>query len=177
MFGIFKNFDKNKNKTQISAEIPQADVREKIYVKGAKIAYYPHLIEEFKEEHAHLFSIYSSIVDSYENNQIDNIYSNLKKFKQALVDHLMKENILLYVFLKYLYIENNEKKNFAYKMQKEMTTIGGGILDFIHRATSDSFEYNREFKKELDGIGNALVARVEIEESELYSLYKQPGNI
>lgn len=177
MFWIFKKQDKTKHDAQIVTEGLQPKEEPKVYVKGAKIAYYPNLVEEFKEEHAQLFSLYTEIVKNYEENQVDRVSSNLKEFKQVLVDHLMRENILLYIFLKYLYVENIEHKNYAYKMQKEMTTIGNSVFDFIKRATSDSFEYNSEFKSELDAIGAALIERVELEESSLYSLYVHPEKV
>lgn len=177
MFWKFKKQDKIKPDAKIVNEGLQLKEEPKVYVKGAKIAYYPNLVDEFKEEHAQLFSLYAEIVTNYEGNQMARVSSNLKEFKRVLVDHLMKENILLYIFLKYLYVENIEYKNFAYKMQKEMTTIGDSVFDFIQRATSESFEYNSEFKSELDGIGAALVERVELEESSLYSLYVHPEQV
>lgn len=172
-----KKQDKTTHDAHILAEGLQPKEEPKVYVKGAKIAYYPNLIEEFKKEHAQLFSLYTEIVKNYEQTQIDKVSSNLKEFKRVLVDHLMKENILLYIFLKYLYVENIEHKNFAYKMQKEMTIIGNSVFDFIQRTTSDSFEYNREFKSELDAIGVALTERVELEESSLYNLYVHPEKV
>lgn len=177
MFGIFKKRDKSTQTTENLPETSNPPDETKVYVKGAKIAYYPNLINEFKEEHAQLFSLYSEIVQDYEQGRTENIADTLREFKRTLVDHLMRENILLYVFLKYLYVDNNEHKQFAYKMQKEMTSIGNSVFDFIQRAAEDSYEYNSEFKRELDAIGTIFVERVELEETSLYNLYVHPDNV
>ena len=181
MFGFFKD---KKRKVGIKEETATETVssqesitEEKIYLKGTKISWHKNLINEFTDEHKQLLDIFTAISAAYERKEYTSVQQHLKGFKRNLIAHILKENILLYAYLKYFYAEDAVNRELAKNMQKEMTAIGSIVFGFIQKMTETGAEFDDTFKKELDAIGKQLVQRIQIEENSLYDLYVHPKMI
>lgn len=181
MFGFFKRNKEIKvgageNRFPASSSI-KTDIEEKIYVKGTRISWHNNLIEEFKNEHVMLITLFSSIVAALNRGESSSVRLYLKEFKRELIAHILRENVLLYVYLKYLYIDDPNKRDLARRMQKEMTAIGNMVFVFITKATAEEAVYDDAFRKELEAIGEQLSRRIQVEEEGLYSLYTHPESV
>ncbi|BCL61758.1 hypothetical protein DGMP_24510 [Desulfomarina profundi] len=181
MFGFFKRNKEvtvggRKNRFPVSSSV-KTDIEEKIYVKGTRISWHNDLIEEFKDEHVMLISLFSSIVAALDRGDCSSVRLYLKEFKRELISHILRENVLLYVYLKYLYIDDRNKRDLARKMQKEMTAIGNMVFVFISKATAEGAVYDDDFRKELEAVGEQLTRRIQVEEEGLYNLYTHPESV
>jgi iron-sulfur cluster repair protein YtfE (RIC family) len=178
MFGFFKD---RKRKAEIKGEAAtelvstqKPNIEEKIYLKGTKISWHKNLIGEFTSEHKQLLDLFTAVSVAYERKEYTSVQQHLKDFKRNLIAHILKENILLYAYLKYFYAEDAINRELAKNMQKEMTAIGSVVFSFIQKMTETDAKFDDAFKKELDAIGTQLVQRIQIEENSLYDLYVHP---
>ncbi len=149
----------------------------KAYAKGGKIAYHPELISELKQEHGDLLDLFIALVKSSRSGEKDETRNLLATFKRRLVSHILKENVQFYVYVKYLFVDDEVNCELAKTMQLEMSDIGKSVLDFIARSLEDKALYDSNFQKELDQIGNVLTERIKIEEERLYGLYLHPDAV
>lgn len=174
MFGFFKQ---KKKSTEGITSSENSTSEEKIYLKGTKISWHQNLIDEFIDEHKQLITLFTAVSNAYDQKDFISVQQYLKEFKRALIAHILKENILLYVYLKYFYAEDSVNKELAKSMQKEMSAIGSVAFTFIQNATEADAEPDDTFKKELDAIGMQLIERIRIEENSLYNLYVHPEEV
>ena len=181
MFGFFKNRKRKAGVTgEAATEIAstqKSNIEEKIYLQGTKISWHKNLISEFSSEHKQLLDIFTAVSTAYERKEYTSVQQHLKDFKRNLIAHILKENILLYVYLKYYYAEGTVNRELAKNMQKEMTAIGSIVFGFIQKMTETGAKFDDTFKKELDAIGKQLVQRIQIEENSLYDLYVHPKRV
>ncbi len=140
---------------------------------GTTITYDPHLIEKLKSDHKTLLSMYGTVAEAAAKGEVSRIDSLLRGFKVALQDHLLLENIRLYVYLTHHLADDDTNSEIINDFRREMSRIGRTVMDFLRRYTDNPIpgtEVN-EFRHELELIGEVLTARIEREESSLYPLY------
>ena len=134
------------------------------------------LILQLKEEHVrlvHLFeSVKSGISDKTEDTQ--ELIGNLRDLKETLAAHLELEDKLLYPKLA------NSGKEEAVKLGKkfsgEMIGITNAALAFFGKyiiIEASKLKNNADFEKELSGIIEVVVKRVEVEENILFPAYEK----
>ncbi len=175
MFGFFRRKKKQKSAEQSVVNTQPTAKEQPSFVQGAKIAYQPELIDQFKKDHKELLTLFTNIVNAAEGRDTVQIPALLTEFKRRIMGHLLQENIQLYVYLKYLYADDSMTSELTKSMQKEMSAIGKTVLDFISKYTAKGAKYDQEFRDGLQGIGAVLVERIKVEEENLYGLYLPPG--
>ena len=136
-----------------------------------QIPYKENLVPTLLSEHQVLLRIYSDTLEAAKNGDTDLTKLKLGKFKDLFTAHLTKESVFLYTYLNQS-LNNDDAVNISKEMQTEMHGIGGAVNDFLKLYMSDSAVIDGKFIKELEGIGGALVKRIENEESQLYPTYK-----
>ncbi len=144
------------------------------YAKGTAIRYDEYLVDKLKDDHQELLRQYTEIGNSVDKRDYKKCNEILGRFKARLTDHLLNENVKLYVFLD-CHMENDEMNAALVRsFRQEMDKIGKVVMDFLRRyqklTVSDANA--KEFKQELSNIGNVLVDRINREESTLYSMYE-----
>lgn len=162
MFGFIK-IKKKPTKNPITKFAPNTKIRHDV-----------NLIHTLTSEHRMLLAIYRRIEATYNKKQYSALPSLLLEFKDLLTGHLLKENVSLYVYLKYSLIDDPSNFELMQSMQNEMSTIGRIVFRFLKMATSENVQYDENFKREFDSIGLALVRRIQNEESMLYPIYGEP---
>ncbi len=180
---MFSRFRK-KNKTAVedteqvvvSSVTPKQEAP-KEYLKGTKISYHPELIDQFKKDHRELLEIFTDVVTASKDGDMERVPVLLIEFKRRIIGHLLQENVQLYVYLKYLFVDDAANRELAKTMQKEMAAIGKVLFEFIVRFTDENVNYDQAFQQELEGIGAVLVERIKLEEENLYSLYVHPSEL
>ena len=141
------------------------------------VTYDPQLIEGLKDDHERLLQLYGSCVIATEARQFDRIGGALMDFRSLFNQHVVTENIRFYLYLIGLTREGSSEYKFLVSKRKEMGTIQRAVSDFIKTwvaedGTSLVNDSNlRTFKEQLVVTGKALVERVQMEESVLYTLY------
>jgi len=174
MFGLFRS---RKESNKHSKKQHDDVVGSELYAPNTRIRYDNNLIHNLTNEHRLLLDLYRKIEAAYSHRHMRLLPELLIEFKDLLIGHLLKENVNLYVYLKYSLQDDPTNLELMKHMQEEMGEIGRVIFRFLKEATAENAIYDDQFKKEFDGIGNALVRRIKNEEIMLYPIYLEPQKL
>ncbi|HED34133.1 MAG TPA: hemerythrin domain-containing protein [Gammaproteobacteria bacterium] len=163
-FGLFKK----KSKPAISEQ--------SYAVSGTNIHYKPNLISNLEDDHVSLLNLYGNIKAASESGNYKKTAEFLSIFRDELEDHLLKENINLYIYLTHQLKGDALNTGLISKFRKEMNGIATLTLRFLEKYESidSNIDLQKEFAEEFAFIGNALGKRIKREESMLYTLYAPP---
>lgn len=142
---------------------------------NSEIVYRKNLVDNLKHDHQNLLSLYGVILKSANELKYTEIIQNLEEFKLNFSTHLQAENVKLYVFLEqHLKNEDEEFKKMR-KYRREMRDIESAVNKFLNSWIESGVTQHTvaEFKQQLKSIGEALVKRIESEETSLYPMYNQ----
>lgn len=165
LFGMFGGNKEKDTAQQASAASSTAP--------GTAISFDPVLIGRLTQDHRHLVDIYKKIHTALEHKDVNGIRAGLLQFRDTLQAHLLLENVKLYIYLAHRLAGNEDSSQIVHDMRREMMGIGRVVMDFLRKYTEAPISPAQlpAFKTELDGIGAALVNRIEREEGALYPLY------
>lgn len=154
---------------------PQQKTTHKQLSNQVQIAYKPDLINSLKDDHKKLFAIYGKIIDLANNDDFLKIPGKLAQLKLALQGHVLVENVQFYVYVQERHKDDPINIEFIKDVRREMNGIARVVVDFVKKYQMQIFtnEVKATFLEELKGIGEALTQRIEMEESQLYTLYIQ----
>jgi regulator of sigma D len=140
---------------------------------GTAISYDASLVPKLTQDHRQLVDIYKQVQAALARNDLKGVRDRLQQFRGALQEHLLAENVKLYVYLARNVANDEDSSQLVNDMRREMMGIGRVVMDFLRKYTETPINpaEARQFKTELDGIGSALVQRIQREESALYPLY------
>lgn len=144
----------------------------------AEITYKPDLIEQLKSEHRLLEKSFGALVHAQGLGDYDTCVTHLKRFTSILRAHLLKENTLLYVYLKYALQNDGESSQLVHSMRIEMQQIGKVLNQFATEYVSAPWDEEKRMHLDTDlkKIAGALQQRIGQEESVLYPLYLPPSH-
>lgn len=140
---------------------------------SAGISFNPNLIAKLKDDHQDLFAIYTRLHEAGISARFTKITDDLIVLRRAFNGHILLENVRFYVYLERLLKNHSEERNYVHSLRKDMNGIASAVSTFCDKWITNpvSAKTQAEFNNELQGIGGALTARVELEESTLYTLY------
>ncbi len=170
MFGLFKN--KNTNE-EPQPEQTGASETEAHTAPGTEIRYSPTLIEELKSDHQQLFAGYMSIKANFDRGDYATVSQQLNDFRFVLHNHLLTENVRLYIYLGGILNQDPTKAEMIRGFRQEMEGIGKTAIRLLkkYEALSINTELATPFAQDFAAIGAILTERVKKEESVLYPLY------
>jgi FAD/FMN-containing dehydrogenase len=139
------------------------------------IAYDPHLVTKLKGDHQDMLALYTRLLNAAETGRPESLHGDLILFRRIFQGHILMESVRFYVYLDRLLAEHPSVRDEARAVRKDMNAIAKAVADFIHVWISSPIKVQAlpQFMTDLKGIGAALVARVELEESSLYTLYTE----
>ncbi len=160
VFGKSDNQVKKKEKVKLSHD--------------SGVPYNNDLISVLKKDHKQLKQEFEKIIKSSKNKNFKILKRNIKTFKITFEIHNYSEKIQFYLYLKNYYKDMNEE-SFINNMADSAEKVYQDIIHFLKKYESIEFndQYHELFKKELEAIEKVLKSRIDIEESELYQLYKK----
>lgn len=176
-FSIFqsKSQPKAQNNPPPKNIVPSAPAPAVAPVAPASIGipFNPNLIAKLKGDHQDLFAIYTRLHDSGISARFAKITDDLIVLRRTFNGHILLENVRFYVYLEKLLKNHSEERKYVHSLRKDMNGIAGAVSTFCDKWITNpvSAKTQAEFNTELQGIGGALTARVELEESTLYTLY------
>ena len=140
---------------------------------GTGIRHDPRLIDALKEDHRLLLDIYTAIDAARRAEDLLSVQTRLGQFRMVLQDHLLKENVRLYVYLEHVLRGDSVSHELMHGFRHEMDDIGRVVVGFLgkYREIGIHPELAGEFAKDFAAIGDALVARIRREEETLYPMY------
>jgi len=134
------------------------------------------LIQQFKQEHVNIVHLFEGVKSGISDEAVDaqSLIGELRGLKEILVAHLELEDKLLYP--KLASSEAEEARELGKKFSEEMSKISNAALAFFGKyvtVEASELKNNAEFEKELSGIIEVVVKRVEIEENTLFPAYEK----
>ena len=165
MFNFFKKKNKTTEKNQQLSHV----------APGTQIHYIPDLIENLQEDHKELLTIFGQINTAFEAENYRFVTEKLKIFKMKLTDHLLVENIRLYIYLGHEFTQDEATSDLIKSFRSEMNQISKVVMSFLTKYETIGVDKGlaETFGKDLNNIGSALVERINREEHTLYPLYMQ----
>ena len=140
---------------------------------GTDIRFDPSLIGGLKSDHQTLLNLYRQIKSAFDTRQYEAVSKKLDEFRSALQEHLLTENIRLYIYLPHMFKTDETNFELIRGFRKEMDDIAKTALNFLkkYEAIGVDPELAPSFAKDFDTIGQMLGTRIQKEESVLYPLY------
>ncbi|MCL2309379.1 MAG: hemerythrin domain-containing protein [Proteobacteria bacterium] len=138
-----------------------------------EISYDDGLIEKLTTDHIKLLHLFGEIKTAAEQENYAALPGLLSTFRLALQTHLMLENVKFYAYVQQHLEKDSETLIFINDVKREMDGIVRAAMRFsnTYKTQKAVMEKPADFLKELGGIGEALVKRVTLEETRLYTLY------
>ena len=133
------------------------------------------LISQLKKEHVEIMHGFESIKSEIAEGKPGDadLINELRELKNILVGHLDLEDKMLYPGL---VKAGGEAKELGEKFSEEMLGISKTALAFFGKYMSETIGdllQSSEFRKELDGIIQAVTKRVDAEENTLFPAYEK----
>jgi hypothetical protein len=170
LFGGKKSASKSEA-AQTAAPAPQ------VSAPGTRISHDPALIATLKDDHQLLLQIFGAIGQAAKSGDLGEVEKRLNHFRTVLMDHLLKENVRLYVYLEHLLIADPPSRQLIHEFRHEMDAIGKVVVGFLgkYKTIASQPELTAGLNGDLAAIGEALVARIQREEGTLYPMYQAPN--
>lgn len=143
---------------------------------GTQIHHDVGLIAGFKEDHRNLLAKYQQIDAAAKAGDFAAVQALLGEFQSLLTDHLLKENVRLYVYLEHLLLADPVSHQMMHGFRHEMDVIGRTVVGFLgkYKTIAADPALAATFPADLAAIGQALGARIKREEDVLYPMYVPP---
>lgn len=156
-----------------TTESQQAKELADIIAPGTQIQHHPELIDSLKADHARLLSLYSEIKQSFDSAEYEEVSQQLENFKMELQDHLLTENIKLYIYLDHMLGNDEMNSTLIKNFRKEMDEIAKVALWFLskYEANGVDIDLPPSFETDFYVIGKVLIQRIKREDEVLYPLY------
>lgn len=144
---------------------------------GTSIHHDADLVAGLKSDHQRLLTTFQSIAAASMSGNLPVVQNLLGQFQTMLMDHLLKENVRLYVYLEHLLKDDPVSHEMMHGFRHEMDAIGRVVVGFLgkYKDIGSHPELAASFATDLKGIGEALVARIKREEDILYPMYAAPA--
>lgn len=138
------------------------------------IAYDAALVDTLKDDHQQLLQVFTDIRQAGNEGRFAHLAQLLEQFKLALLNHVALENVKFYVYMQNHAGMDAATLGFIAGVRKEMNGIARTVGKFVdaHLASVPSYATLPRFNEELHQVGEVLAKRIELEETQLYSLYR-----
>lgn len=140
------------------------------FAPNTKIAYKPHLIPTLQKEHQQLLDVYERASVAAHARIPKRSKKLLEQFKDLFVDHVLRENTSLYIYLQHSAQGTTSQKAIR-SVKSEMEQIGREVMQFLDYGTKESTEIDDEFLQRMDKISEILHRRIKQEEGYVYPNY------
>lgn len=149
----------------------------KLFAPNTEIPFKPALVKDLKRENRTILAALKLLKDKIKQNDIETSREMLVELKRAILDHFIKENVSLFVYIKAITHDDVDKHHLLKELKREMDGVQSMMFLFfstylnIELSTDDLYA----MEQELSVIGKVMQWRVKREEKELYPLYVAPA--
>jgi regulator of sigma D len=165
---IFSWLFRNKEKPE-----PPTSTQQKT---NSSIRFRPDLVEKLTSGHRSIVIIYQEINTLFQKGDYLQMRIKLNEFKRVLQGHVIVENVQFYTYLENKLQNDATNLEFIRDVRKEMNGIAHAVVQFTKKYDKASFsdeEVKESFLQDIKEIGKVLTQRVEMEETQLYTLYEE----
>lgn len=140
---------------------------------GTHIGYHPELVSQLEGDHQNLLRIMGTVGQALAAHDLKAVVQRLDEFRSAIQDHLLTENVRLYVYLEHALVQDPVSHALIHEFRREMDGIGKAVLNFLakYRELERQPDLVHTFGDDLYAVGKVLAERIRREEAMLYPLY------
>lgn len=141
---------------------------------GTRIGYDPLLLDQLRRDHRKILDLFAVTQSLLTSRDYAGVQRKLGEFRVMLQDHLLTTNTKLYIYVSRQLAEDSVYSSLINTVRREMLDNSRRIMDFLRTYCALRLDDNSSqmFQTELLSIGEALMQRVEREESSLFPLYQ-----
>ena len=145
------------------------------FAPGTKIRYNPDLIETLKRNHQACWELYGQIKAAAKSDDRPLIQQKLKEFRISFMQHILTENVSLYVYLTKFYGDDKSTVDLVKKTRSEMDKVGKTVRAFMQKYETMDVEDSMfaTFSEGLESVIQELDKRIATVEKSIYPLYSQ----
>lgn len=128
------------------------------------------LVKAWKTEHKEIGELAGKIIESYDNNNLDDTKKHLNSLKHLVVEHLMQEDLAFYNLLKN---SKNLDSTTVEHIKDFIETFKGtktALMNFISKYALEGTKLDDDFLIAFKGLVRLVVERINYEESNLYDV-------
>ncbi len=103
---------------------------------GTDIAYDPELVDSLKGDHQALLVIFNNITAAFKKENYTKVAGELKEFRTLLQSHLLTENVRFYIYLQRQLAGSHLDTELILGFRKEMDGIGRAVIRFLDKYES-----------------------------------------
>ncbi len=141
-----------------------------LFRQNKGITYNSKKVKKWQTEHQKLGEYATAIIAAYEARQMKKAHKLLSKLKDLALEHLMDEDETFFKLMRNAKEEDEQVVTHIKEFRNSFRDVKIVLFDFLVKYTSPNAKLDRVFKDTLDQILQALVARIEFEEKNLYAL-------
>ena len=138
--------------------------------KNEDITHNAKKVKKWHSEHRKLEEYAGKVLSAYDKQDIKQTRKYLNKLELLALNHLMNEDVTFFELLKKSKGHDTKVVSAINEFRHSFMDIKKALFHFFIYYTNPKNDLDTLFKKKLDGIISALVARIEFEEQNLYVL-------
>lgn len=142
--------------------------------KKQRITYDDSLIRLLEKEHELLLESFGrTLTDGFESGNFTLLCTQLSEFKVLFQNHVLTENVKLFCYLEQSTGSKSKPMIPVREFRKDINNLSNEVINFCKKFEQpiDVLLSQDSFKNEYQAAGRALIHRVQLVESEMYSLY------
>ncbi len=177
MFKFLNFFKRKQQNTGANASSTEATDSEAV-APGTQLRYDEQLVHKLQADHKQLLKLFGDISTAYEQNDFKALPNKLTIFSDKLREHLLLENLKLYIYLKHVLKSDQHSTAVMNNFYQEMKEIGKVVNGFVNKYSQSNWSETMKasFYTDITKIETVFVKRIETEEEKLYPLYKHPDS-
>ena len=129
------------------------------------------LIKKFLLDHKELVKDIGNIQHAVETSDAKKAKQLLNQFKVKIVGHFMEEDIRLYWYLKKYYNDESSIISTVKMFEESIKGIQKDVIAFLEHYEREDVMFDADFHQKFKNIVSKLDARLQAEETSLYTLY------
>jgi regulator of sigma D len=141
---------------------------------GTRIGYDPLLLDQLRRDHRKLLDLFAVTQALLSSRDYAGVQRKLGEFRVMLQDHLLTANTKLYIYVSRQLADDPVYSALVNTVRRDMLDNSRQIMEFLRTYSAIRLDDNsgQMFQTELLSIGEALMQRIEREESSLFPLYQ-----
>jgi regulator of sigma D len=141
---------------------------------GTRIGYDPLLLDQLRRDHRKMLDLFAVTQALLITHDYAGVQRKLGEFRVMLQDHMLTANTKLYIYVSRQLSEDAVYSSLINTVRRELLDNSRQIMEFLRTYSAMRLDDNsaQMFQTELISIGEALMQRIEREESSLFPLYQ-----
>jgi len=145
---------------------------------GTEIEYHPDLVSILNRQHQDIKNILADVVIAANKSKYKAVKKHLKFLSKTLRDHVIKESILLYVYLKNMSQGEKELQKYVTDSHKEKKILSHVVFSNINEwLDTEEFVMGHNFLEKFYKMVSAITIQFDYDSEVVYPLYQQASKI